>query len=440
MPKRFRTGDQALVREVNRTILLNLLRTHSPQSRADLAGATGLNKATVSSLVADLIDSGLVREIGQASSAGGRPAMLLELNPDAGCLIGVELGVWFIKIILTDFRAAILWRSEAPLNPAEEPDSALTKLIELVREAADLADQSGRKVFGLGVGVHGLVDIQSGTLMFGPNLGWRNVPIRARLEEAFSFPIFVDNDAKASSIGEHYFGVAAQVDNFVYVIANVGLGAGIWLGGQVHRGATGSAGEVGHATIVPDGPLCHCGNRGCWEMYGSQRALVERLRLAVAAGGKTRLPVADGHLGEVTMPMIVEAASKGDALVLEALEETGMYLGLGIANLINTFNPSLVVLGGEMSLAADFLLPAIQRTVAERAIAWPLEAVQILVAAHRFDSCVFGAVALVLSDILSHPQLEMSFKQRLPHPKSRRGEVMPEKKLISNLVTHQSSI
>ncbi len=406
MPKKFRTGDQTLVRELNRTIILNELRTHSPQSRADLAAATGLNKTTVSSLIAELLTTGLAHEIGPASSAGGRPPVLLELNPEVGCVIGAELGVGYIKIVLTDFRAVVLWRQEISFATGEGPEAALTKLIDLVREAALIAERAGRQIFGLGLGLPGLLDLHSGILLFGQNSGWHNVPIRSRLAEAFPFPVFVDNDAKASAIGERYFGAAQYMDNFVYVTANVGLGVGIWLDGQVYRGATGFAGEVGHTTFLPDGPLCNCGNRGCWETFASQRALIERLRAAVAAGRVTSLRASNGRLDDVTMPMIVEAARAGDALVLEALEEVGAYLGLVIANLINTFNPNMVVFGGALSLADEFLLPPIRRTVVERAILWAREFTPIVVAAHRFDSCVMGGVALVLHDILGHPRLD----------------------------------
>jgi glucokinase-like ROK family protein len=440
MPKKFRTGDQTLVREINRAILLNLLRVHSPQSRADLAAATGLNKTTVSSLVAELLTTGLAREIGQASSAGGRPAVLLELNPEAGCVIGAELGVGYIKIILTDFRAAVLWRQEIALTSGEGPDSALAKLIDLVREAALIADQAGRQIFGLGLGVPGLLDIHSGMLLFGQNLGWHNVPIRSRLAEVFPFSIFVDNDAKASAIGEHYFGVAQHVDNFVYVTANIGLGVGIWLDGQVYRGATGFAGEVGHTTFMPDGPLCNCGNRGCWEMFASQRALIERLRSAVIAGRVTSLPASNGSLGDVTMPMIVEAARAGDALVLETLEEVGGYLGLVIANLINTFNPNMVVFGGALSLADEYLLPPIRRVVEERAIRWAREATPIVVAAHRFDSCVIGGVALVLHDMLSHPGLDMPVGRRSFDRNFSRKVVMPVTDPTPEMLTSRRNI
>lgn len=424
MTNRFRTGDQALVRAVNRAILLNLLRMHAPQSRADLAAMTGLNKTTVSSLIADLITSGLAREIGQAASDGGRRATLLELNPDAGCIIGVELGVWFVKIILTDFRAGVLWRNQVVLEDHARPDVALDSLINLVRDAVEVAERAGRRIFGLGVGVAGLLDVHTGILLFGQNAGWRNVPILGRLKENFPFPVFVDNDAKAAAIGEKYFGQAKHIDDFVYVTANVGLGVGVWLDGQVYRGAVGFAGEVGHTTFMPDGPLCSCGNRGCWETYASQKALVARLKTAVAAGGQTRLPTTlDGQLGEVTMPMVVEAARAGDPVVLAALEEVGGYLGLVIANLINTFNPTMVVFGGALSMADEFLLPPIERTLTERAIPWAREATQVVVATHRYDGCVMGAVALVLHDLLSHPRLALS-PQSQPIPRQlQRKEV-----------------
>ena len=412
MPKGFRTGDQALIRAYNRAILLNLLRVSRPRSRADLAAATGLNKTTVSSLVEELITAGLVREIGHTVSAGGRPPVLLELNPRAGCIIGAELGVRYISVVLSDFRARILWRRQIALDADETPDCALEKLVTLAGEAARVAEADRQPVLGLGVGTHGLVDVDTGVLLFAPNLGWHHVPIRQALSEKFNFPIFVDNDAKTSALGEHYYGVAQQVEDFVYVIANVGLGAGVVLGGEVHRGATGFAGEVGHTTIVPDGPVCRCGNRGCWETLASQNSLIERLRAAVAAGGRTSLPHSNGSLGEVSIPAVVEAARAGDALVLRALEETAVYLGIGIANLINSFNPSLVVLGGSLSLAADYLLPSIERVVAERSMPGPREAARILISAHGFDTCVLGGIALVLHDLLSHPRLDASTRLR----------------------------
>ena len=413
MPKSFRTGDQALVRELNRAIMLNLLRSH-PQSRADLAAASGLNKTTVSSLIAELLTAGLVRETGMAASGGGRPGTLLTLNPRAGGMIGVELGVEYLRVVLADFCGASIWHQELAFDPRDGARAAVEVLIGLVGEAVRVVREADGNVLGLGLTAPGLVDIETGTLVFAPNLAWRDVPLRQRLQQAFSFPIFVDNDAKASALGERYFGVAQGVDNFVFVLANAGLGCGLVLGGQVHRGATGSAGEMGHTTLLPDGPLCKCGNRGCWEIMASQRALLERLQ--GAPGTATH---ALDQYGDISMESIMAAAEAGDEVVLGALHETGRYLGIGIANIVNVFNPSLVVVGGALSLAAEFLLPPIREMVDERAMAWPRQATQILVAAHRFDSVAMGGVALVQHDILSHPRLDLPRSGLIPRRKGR---------------------
>ncbi len=393
----YRTGDQTLVRELNRAILLSHLRRSAPQSRASLAALTGLNKATVSSLINELLEHKLVCELGLADSSGGRRATLLDLNPHAGCLIGVEMSVDYVNAVLTDFRAEVQWRERAVLGGAADQATTVARTIAMIETARRAAEERGAQVLGVGLGVPGLVDVASGRLVFGPNLGWYDVPIRDLLRERFSFPVFVDNDANASALGEWYFGSAQQVDNFVYLTANMGLGAGVMLGGQVHRGATGYAGEVGHTVIDPDGPPCGCGSRGCWETLAGQRALVRR----VATGWHDSGEAAAG--GEINMECILQAAGAGDPVVLAALEETARYLGLGIANLLNTFNPSEVVLGGVLSTAADYLLPGIERAIAAHALRWPRQSARLCVSAFRFDACAMGGVALVLQHLVSHP-------------------------------------
>ncbi|MBI4769934.1 MAG: ROK family protein [Chloroflexi bacterium] len=361
----YRTGDQTLVRELNRAILLSHLRRSAPQSRASLAALTGLNKATVSSLINELLEHKLVCELGLADSSGGRRATLLDLNPHAGCLIGVEMSVDYVNAVLTDFRAEVQWRERAVLGGAADQATTVARTIAMIETARRAAEERGAQVLGVGLGVPGLVDVASGRLVFGPNLGWYDVPIRDLLRERFSFPVFVDNDANASALGEWYFGSAQQVDNFVYLTANMGLGAGVMLGGQVHRGAT--------------------------------RALVRR----VATGWHDSGEAAAG--GEINMECILQAAGAGDPVVLAALEETARYLGLGIANLLNTFNPSEVVLGGVLSTAADYLLPGIERAIAAHALRWPRQSARLCVSAFRFDACAMGGVALVLQHLVSHP-------------------------------------
>ncbi len=408
MGKTYRTGDQALVREINLSIILNCLRETSPLSRAKLAEITGLNKTTVSSLVRELIARQFVREIGFDSSAGGRPAVMLELNPDAGCIIGMEIGVDFLLAILTDFKAQVLWRQREDTNQAKGQEAILTNALDIVRQALTAGGSTHSPVLGIGVGIPGLVDVSSGTLLFAPNLKWHDVPLREVFSREFNVPVFVDNDANVAALGERYFGAAQGSKDFIYLSAGVGLGGGIVLDGQLYRGIGGYAGEIGHMTVMSNGERCNCGNFGCWETLVSQTAVVSRVRKAMEAGNASRVSqLAKGRPERISIPIIVEAAAEGDKVARQALEETGVYLGIGIANLINAFNPELVIFGGVISLASDYLLPAIEKTLEGRSLAWPRQMVRVMASSYGPDACVMGGVALVLHDILSRPGLAM---------------------------------
>ena len=186
----------------------------------------------------------------------------------------------------------------------------------------------------------------------------------------------------------------------------VGLGGGIVLDGQLYRGIGGYAGEIGHMTIMSDGELCNCGNRGCWETTVSQTAVVNRVRKAVEARNASRVSqLVKGRLERISIPIIIEAAEEGDEVARQALEETGAYLGIGIANLVNAFNPELIIFGGVMSLASDYLLPAVEKILEERSLAWPRRMAKVMASSHGPDACVMGGIALVLNDILSRPAL-----------------------------------
>lgn len=400
-----RTGDQALVREINLSIILNALRDHSPISRASLAQATGLNKTTVSSLVQQLIDAHFVSEMGiHKTEDTGRPGMLLELNPKAGCMIGAEIGVDFISVVATNFAVETLWRSDIHTGVRGDQEAIIERTLQLIREAVSHTRDECREVLGLGLGVPGLVDIATGMLLFAPNLRWSNVPLRKILESNFDFPVYVDNEANMATLGESYFGVARGAKSVLYVSAGVGLGGGIVLDGRVLSGAGGFAGEVGHMTLLPDGLLCNCGNRGCWETVASQGAVFRRIKEAASNGADTvLLDNTKGDLDALTIQMVVQAADSGDTVALEALRETALYLGIGLANLINALNPETVVFGGILSLASKYLLPVMTTVIAERALRWSARPTEVVIAAHGSDACVMGGIASVYHQILSRP-------------------------------------
>jgi glucokinase-like ROK family protein len=399
-----RTGDQALIREINLSIILNALRDRSPLSRAALAVATGLNKTTVSSLVQQLIDAQLVTESGVGKNLTGRPGILLELNSSAGAMIGVEIGVDYISVILTDFAAHIIWRHQERTDRRDAQHAILQHAFAAIEAAVEQARRLHLPVLGIAMGVPGLIDAQSGTLLFAPNLGWENVPLRQMLLARFDVPVMVDNEGTMAAFGESFFGIARGSRNVLYVSAGVGIGGGLVLDGRIYPGSAGFAGEVGHMTLKIDGELCNCGNRGCWETLASQSAVFRRVHEAIASGATSSLArFQNGKRESLTIPLVVRAAEKGDAVAREALRETGNYVGIGLANLINALNPEMVVFGGILSLAKEFLLPVIQETVQARALRWSGRSAQVVIAAHGSDACVMGAVAMIYDQILRQP-------------------------------------
>jgi glucokinase-like ROK family protein len=404
LPAQPATADQVLVRKLNTSLILNCLRTRGPISRAGLSAMTGLNRSTVSSVISDLLKENLVREIGLESPERGRPGMLLELNPDGGCAVGLEIGVDFISIVLTDFVAQVLWRRRIISDPQDGQNVIIERAESITQEALDIGKERGLRPLGIGLGVPGLVDIQEGSLVFAPNLSWRDVPLRQIWSRRFELPIFVENEANAAALGEYYFGTARGVQNLIYLNAGVGLGGGIIINGKLFRGSSGYAGEIGHMTVDPDGEPCGCGKRGCWETVVGPRAIVRQAKKALEIYENNYIStLVDNDLSRIDVNVVVQAAEAGDPAAQTALEEVGVQLGIGISNLVNTFNPEMVVLGGALSLASFFLLPVAERTVQEHALAQPREILKLTASAHGADASVMGAVALVLDDILREP-------------------------------------
>ncbi len=397
------TADQLFVRKHNTAVILDCLRLNAPLSRADISNKTGLNRSTVSSIVKELIQNRRVRETELQKSELGRPGMSLELSPEGACAIGVEIGVNFISILLTDFVAQPIWRRRITVDSQLE-QSAFEHTKGLVQEALNRANAQGSHPLGIGVGVPGLVNIERGELMFAPNLKWSNVPLRDLLASCFNLPVYVENDANAAALGEYYFGIARGVKTFIYLSADIGLGGGIILGGKLFRGSGGYAGEVGHISVNPDGESCGCGRRGCWETVIGPRAVVRQVRTTLANGTASLIrDMANDDLESITFDLVIQAAEAGDAVAVEALRGVGMWLGIGIANLVNTFNPELVVLGGALARASNILTPVIHATVQSQALRPSLEVLKIATSAHGSEACIVGSAALVLDEILRYP-------------------------------------
>lgn len=399
------TIDQAFVRETNLTLVLRLIHSQAPISRAQLAMITGLNKSTVSSLVDELLDQKLVHEIGNTSGGAGRPATMLEINSQVGNIIGVELGVDFVSVAVTDFMGNILWRKREDADPDANQEKMIEQTLRIVKEAMLVGKKKNQRFLGLGLVTPGTVNIKEGTLIFAPNLHWRNVPFGKIFSEQTKLKIYVENDANAAAIGEHLFGTARQCQDFLFVFAGVGIGGGLYLNGRLYRGNNGYAGEIGHFPITaePSQTVCHCGNRGCWETYANQYSIIQRVQARLEVKRTSIIPklMAEQNSG-LTIPLIKQAADAGDKEAIDSFAEAGLAMGQGFAGLINIFNPKKIILGGPLSIAGEYLLPDIKEAVKRHSMPETGQQVEVLLSPFGPDASLIGAIAIVADDILNH--------------------------------------
>jgi glucokinase-like ROK family protein len=395
------TGDQERVRKVNKSILLNTLRLRAPISRARIANLTGLNRGTVSNIVNDLIEEGLVAEEQQEQSGVGRPAISLRLRPDAGAVIGVEIGVDFIAVLLTNFVADTLWETRVQTSPAQPQSQIIDQAQQLTDQALSIAHQAHLRPLGLGLGVPGLVNARQGNLIIAPNLHWRDVPLRLMWNQRFHLPIYIENEANLAALGEYYFGVARGVENFIYLSSGIGLGGGIVIDGKLFRGSNGYAGEIGHIQRDPQGEPCGCGRVGCWETEVGPRAVLRRAKESFQVDpDPALLEACRGDFDNLTFEMVVQLALENHRLCRQAIEEVAVSLGVGIADLVNIFNPDLVVIGGAFIQGKAILEPIIEQTIRSSALPPCAENLRVEFSERGPDACVFGAVAAVLDVIL----------------------------------------
>ncbi len=404
----YQTGDQTLVRQMNLSVIMRCLRENAPISRAQLAEMTGLNKTTVSSLVQELIDRQFVREVGLEPAGqgrgAGRLAMMLTLDPQAGYIVSCEIGVDYIFVICTNFAPEIIWQRQEKIPTDMGQQQIIDRVLALLHQAASIGSDSCRSFLGVSVGVPGLVDQNSGVLLFAPNLKWHDVALRQIIQDEFNAPVLVDNEASNAALGEFYFGAAKGYEEVLYISAGVGLGGGIVHDGQLFSGVTGFGAEFGHMTMDPNGELCNCGNRGCWETQVSQSALFRYLSKAFEKGSESiLLESSNGDLEQITVPMVVQAARDGDQIAIGGLNEIGKHLGIGLASLVNALNPDLIVFGGIMSLASDYLLPVVNEMLEQSALKWNRIATEVVTAQQGLDACVMGGVAKVYQAILAEP-------------------------------------
>jgi predicted NBD/HSP70 family sugar kinase len=374
------------IRDLNRQFVLNYIRDREPISRAAIARATELQRSTVSTIVEELKDEGLIEEIGAGASTGGRRPTLLQLRAAGATAVGVDITPSATTIATSDLVGRVLSRERVENSP--RPEELAAHVIERLREIASREHQG--TIAGVGVSLPGLVDTGTGRAIYIPFFRWRDWPIAEEIERATGLKAFVDNDANAAALAELWFGrpeVGGSRDFIITLVAE-GIGTGIVFDGQIYRGERGAAGEFGHMIVGQNGPVeCSCGNRDCWEAFASERAAVARyVRNSNAAQGERAVNA---------FSEVVERALGGEQAAIDALTETAHFLGIGISNLIVGLSPETVVVGGQITRAWPIILPSLEETIG-RSIRRGLPSARI-VASTLIEPTLMGSLSLVLA-------------------------------------------
>ncbi len=387
-----RTGDQALVKEINTSIVLDTIIREKLISRASISNSSGLNKGTVSSLVQELIDRHLVYETGIGESSGGRKPVMLRFQHQAGYAIGVDLGVNYVQTILTDLSGNLVKEQITTYHSATVQE-IIRHIEHAIANLMPFVPESPYGVVGIGIGIPGIVD-SAGLILFAPNLGWRDINLQAVIQERFQLPVHVDNEANAGAIGEQQYGAGRHAKDLVYLSVGIGIGAGIMIDGDIYRGASGYSGEIGHMTINADGKPCRCGNHGCWELYASENALLDHMNDAKSMNGEQSIN------GALALEDILALADKGDSQAIEALNKVGRYLGIGIAGITNIFNPRQIVIGNRLTHAQAWLQDAMMHEIEKRSLRFHQRAVDVHFTELGTRSTALGASYMAISSFL----------------------------------------
>jgi N-acetylglucosamine repressor len=398
-------GDRNLIKQMNQQLVLQIIQGRGPISRRDITQISGLSPATVSGITSILIDRGLVHEVGEAEETGraGRRAVLLRLDPHAGYVVGVKLAVHTISSVLTDLDANVLHFVEHILpkgDPATapfNPDATVQATIAVVENLLDLAKIEPTRLLGIGVGVNGIVDVDTGVSSIAPHFGWRNVPLAAPLAAHFGVPVHLENDSRTLTIAEQWFGSGREVDHFIAVTVGYGIGAGVVANKQLYRGASGGAGEFGHITLQADGPLCSCGKRGCLESFAAVPAIFRQIEEALAAGESSVLAGSK----PLTLEAVAQAAHDGDALAHRVVATAGRWLGFGLVSLVNILNPELIVVNGEAVGLGRPYFEAMEAVLREYAFDGLVDSLRIITEPSGNEMWARGAACVALSSLFT---------------------------------------
>jgi len=407
-------ADRGSVRAHNLSRVLKLIHGAGSISRAAIVRQTGLSATTVSALANVLLRSGMISEAGEGKSRGGRPPILLQFEYEHRHVLGIDIGASHINSILMDLKGIIVSQETARFDSIGQPHRTIGLVHQHIRSLMATRSLTPAEILGMGVGVAAPLDgekLDRVSDLIMP--AWHDLDFIGDLREALQNPVYLDNDANLGAIAEKWWGSGRGVANLAYIKLGTGVGSGLIINHEIYRGFGGTAGEIGHTTINADGPLCRCGNRGCMESYvGIPAILAEVVRRRRAQGNEDLKPQG------IRIEDIVSAAGL-DPICTEVVRTAGTQLGIAIANLLNLFNPELVLLGGDLVGAGDVLMDAVREAAAERAISKASREATITLSGLRDDVVAIGAATLAIHNAFQPSRIVWTL-----HPQGRKEVVL----------------
>jgi len=406
-------ANHRIVKQRNRATIFRAIRDLGPVARVELARRTGLNAATVTNIVDELIIAQLVSETGLGRSRIGRKPIYLEINPSARFTIGIDLARSAITGAIVDLSGKIVEYIREPAGPWLRSEIVLSTVNHVIeRLLSKLPSPDRQAIIGIGIGAPGPLSFRSGSFLGPPAFGaWEDLLLRQETEARFHIPTRVDNNGNTSALAELWFGAGQGVDQFVLLTLGTGVGSGLVLDGDLYRGGHDLAGEIGHMSINADGPRCACGNYGCLEMYVSVPRILAAARAALGTGEPSVIRASLDGGGELTIEMVIAAVAAEDPLATRLFADVTRHLAAGIVNVVHVLDPQLILIGRELARAGDLLLDPVRTEVRRRVFSTMRDTVRIEVAALQ-DAPVIGAATLAVREFFYAPHLHMSVEAR----------------------------
>jgi N-acetylglucosamine repressor len=386
--------------------LLHLIHSGVNNSRLELARQAGLSPASITTIVQRLMGKGLVVEAEPARSHLGRRPVPLEIRKDAAYLVGIDLGSFYLRIVITDINGNILHKIQTRTEMHLGREQVLENAFQCIRQAIEGSTLTPGAIKGIGIAHSGVIDSDAGMVLSYPRPGqmaeWKNVPLREIFQKEFKVPCLLEDSVRTATTAEKCFGLGRDLSNFLYIDVGMGIGAGIFLDGKLYRGAGGRAGEFGHITVDENGPLCSCGNNGCLETVASCAAIIQGVRTAIEQGIDSKIrDLAAGDLDRISIELIAQAATQNDSLAFRALQKSASYIAIGLADLVNLLNPRVMIFGGALFRAVPQLLSdPLRRIIKQRSLEKSANEVELKVSALGGEACALGASRLIAEKIL----------------------------------------